>query len=120
MIQLWIALILAQILHALQLHVALQAQVEPFDVSIHLLVELLSMMPDTSTPIVERLVQHGRFLGLIRPSTRLKVVVPDLEPHLLCPAPLLTDLVRRARSAQRNPHPRTAPFLSPFLTQLLI
>lgn len=120
LIQVWIALILAQILHALQVHVALQAEVEPFDVSMHLLVELLSTMPAGSTPMVERLVQQGRFLGLIRPSTRIQVVVPDLEPHMLCPQPLLQDLVRHARYAQRNPHPRTAPFVSRFPTQLLI
>lgn len=35
LIQLWLAFILAQLLHARQLHVALQAEVEPFDVSMH-------------------------------------------------------------------------------------
>jgi hypothetical protein len=120
LIQLWLALILAQLLHALQAHVALQAEVEPFDVSMHLLVDLLGTMPAGSTPIIERLVQQGRFLGLIRPSTRIQVVVPAVQPHTLRPALTLTDLVRRARYAQRNRYPRIAPFFSRFTTQLLI
>jgi hypothetical protein len=120
MIQLWVALILAQLLHALQLHVALQAEVEPFDVSLHILVDLLGSMPAGPTPVLERLIDEGRFLGLIRPSTRLRVVVPDLEPFMRCPVPDLHDLIRHARYAQRNGHPRTAPFVSRFLTQLLI
>ena len=120
LIQLWLALILAQLLHALQAHVALQAEVEPFDVSMHLLVDLLGTMPAGSTPIIERLVQQGRFLGLIRPSTRIQVVVPAVQPHPLRPALTLTDLVRRARYAQRNRYPRIAPFFSRFTTQLLI
>src|SRR6266496_1892457 len=114
LIQLWLALILAQLLHALQ------AQVAPFDVSMHLLVELLGTMPAGSTPLIERLVQQGRFLGLIRPSTRMQVVVPAVQPQTLRPALPLTDLVRRARYAQRNRYPRIAPFFSRFTTQLLI
>jgi Transposase DDE domain len=120
LIQLWLALILAQVLHALQRHVAMQAEVEPFDVSMHLLVDMLGTMPDGPTPVIERLVQQGRFLGLIRPSTRMQVVVPAVPPYTLRPTLSLTDLVRRARYAQRNRYPRTAPFLSRFMTQLLI
>jgi hypothetical protein len=120
LIQLWVALILAQLLHALQLQVALQANVDPFDVSLHLLVELLDTSTAGPTPILDRLVQEGRALGLIRSSTRLIVVVPEIEPHMLCPSPDLKDLKRRARYAQRNPHPRSAPFVSRFSTQLLI
>lgn len=120
LIQLWVALILAQLLHALQLQVALQADVDPFDVSLHVLVELLDTSVAGPTPILDRLVQEGRALGLIRSSTRLIVVVPEIEPHMLCPPPDLKDLKRRARYAQRNPHPRSAPFVSRFSTQLLI
>ncbi len=120
MIQLWVALILAQILHALQLHVALQAEVEPFDISLHVMVDLLGSMPAGPTPVLDRLIEEGRFLGLIRPSTRMRIVVPELEPHMLCPGAVLQDLTRQARYAQRNGHPRTVPFVSRFLTQLLI
>ena len=85
-----------------------------------LLIELLSVVPTDSTPIVEPLVQPGRFLGLIRPSSRTQIVVPEPQSHLPSRLPHLNDGVRHARYAQRNPHPRTAPFVSHFLTQLLI
>jgi IS4 transposase len=120
LIQLWVALILAQLLHALQVHVALQAEVEPFDVSLHVLIEVLGMIPAGSIPILAQLVHHGRALGLLGPSSRLAVVVPTIEPHMLCPPPDLMDLKRRARYAQRHPHPRPTPFVSRFSTQLLM
>jgi hypothetical protein len=120
LIQLWLALILAQLLHALQLQVARQAHVEPFDVSLHVLVEVLDLLPADTTPLIERLVQDGRALGLIRPAHRLQVEVPPSEPHMLCPPADLTQHVRHARYAQRNPHPTRAPFRSRFHTQLLL
>ena len=51
LIQLWLALILAQLLHALQLHVAMQAEVDPFDVSMHVLVELLERSRQNLRPL---------------------------------------------------------------------
>ena len=104
----------------MQLHLALQAEVEPAEISMPLLIELLPVVPTDSTPIVEPLVQPGRFLGLIRPSSRTQIVVPEPQSHLPSRLPHLNDGVRHARYAQRNPHPRTAPFVSHFLTQLLI
>ena len=120
LIQLWIAFILAQLLHALQLHVAMQAAVDPFDVSMPLLVEVLGTLPPGPTSLIERLVHEGRALGLIRPSSRLHIVIPPPQSSPPCPPPTLQDLKRHARYAQRNPHPRRAPFLSRFRTQLLI
>lgn len=120
LIQLWIALILAQVLHALQLHIALQAEVEPFDVSLHLLVELLAILPSGPTPIIDRLIEEGRFLGLIRPSRRTHVQVPNEHVHRVPASQDPSTRRRKARYAQRNPHPRTAPFFSLFQTQLLI
>ncbi len=120
MIQVWVALILAPILHALHLHVAMQAEVEPFDLSLHVMVDLLGSMPAGPTPVVERLIDEGRLLGLLPPSTRTRIMVPELGPHMVCPVPVLKDLTRQARSAQRNGHPRTVPFVSRFLTQLLL
>lgn len=120
LIQLWLALILAQLLHALQLHVALQAEVEPFDVSLPVLLELLPILPASSTPLLAQLVEEGRPLGLIRPSRRYRVVVPqDTSRALTVPLPA-SMRPRAARYAQRNAHPRTTPFRSSFLTQLLI
>jgi len=120
LIQLWLALILAQLLHALQLHVALQAEVEPFDVSFPILLELLPLLPASGPSLLARLVEEGRPLGLIRPSRRYQVVVPQAPSRALTVPPTLPSHPRAARYAQRNPHPRTAPFRSSFLTQLLI
>lgn len=120
LIQLWLALILAQLLHALQLHIAHQTHVDPFDVSLHVLLELLDMQPTGSTATLEVLVQRGRDLGLIRPSTRLQVVVPTVPSRMLVPLPDLSPRMRHARYAQRTSHPRAAPFVSRFSTQLLL
>lgn len=120
MIQLWLALILAQLLHALQLQLARQAHVDPFDVSLHVLLELLDLQPAEPTSTLERLVQTGRALGLIRPSRRLQVVVPTAPTRRLAPLPDLTPRMRHARYAQHNSHPRAAPFISRFSPQLLL
>lgn len=118
--QLWIALILAQLLYALQGHLAVRAEVDPGDVSMHVLIELLGRSPVGPTPILERLVQTGRALGLIRPSRRLQVTVPPIQPHMLCPPTEVQDLTRHARYARPKNPPRLAPFFSRFHTQLLI
>lgn len=118
--QLWIALILAQLLHALQLHLAMQAWVDPFDISMHVLVELLSITPAGPTSMLDRLLQDGRALGLIRPSRRLKVEVPPIQPHMRCCPAQLHDLIRHARYARPKNPSRLAPFISRFHTQLLI
>ena len=121
--QLLAALILAQLLHTLHLEIAAQAQVDPFEVSLPILVKLLAHPPaTTSRPLVPLLAERGRLLGLIRPSTRLQVQAPSipLEQLHLPPADLPT--VRRARYAQRKCRPRTSPppHTPRFSTQLLI
>src|SRR6266550_4199728 len=70
--QLLAALILAQLLHALHLEIAAQAQVDPFEVSLPILVKLLAHPPATTQPLVPLLVERGRLLGLLRPSSRLR------------------------------------------------
>lgn len=118
-VQLWVALILAQLLYGLQRHLALVAQVEPAEVSMHVLVELLRMRPATPTPLLPFLVEQGRTLGLLRPSRRMQVQVPSVCSRSLCPTPQPPP-PRRARYAPPKEPPRSAPFLSSFLTQLLI
>ena len=118
--QLWIALILAQLLHALQVSLAWQAGVDPFDVSLHVLVELLPVVAGGQASIVDRLLSEGRFVGLIRPSSRIQRQVPTGDPQHWPAVPAEPPPPRRARYAQRNPHPRPGPFVSHFTTQLLI
>jgi Transposase DDE domain len=120
--QLLAALILAQLLHALHLEIAAQAQVDPFEVSLPILVKLLAHPPATTQPLVPLLVERGRLLGLIRPSTRLLVEAPAIPLELLHPPPADLPTVRSARYAQRKCHPRTSqpPHTPRFFTQLLI
>lgn len=121
--QLLAALILAQLLHALQLEIAAQAQVDPFEVSLPILVQLLAHPPATTCrPLVPLLVERGRLLGLLRPSTRLQVQAPAIPLEQLHPPPADLPTVRRARYAQRKCRPRTSPppHTPRFSTQLLI
>ena len=118
--QLWIALILAQLLYGVQMHLARQAHVNPSQISMHVLIELVSMSPVGPTPVLERLVQQGRALGLIRPSRRYTVTVPPILPHMLCHPLQVHEATRHARYARPKDPPRLAPFISRFQTQLLI
>jgi hypothetical protein len=120
LIQLWLALILAQLLHALQVEVALQAEVDTYDVSMHLLVELLTITPPQPKPLVVHLAERGRFLGLIRPNRRTKITVPARELEHICSPFQGEPPPRRARYAQRNGHPRKEPFLSRFTSHFLL
>jgi Transposase DDE domain len=120
LIQLWLALLLAQILHALQLAIAQEAGVEPFDVSMHLLVELLATSHMQGGPLVQRLVERGRFLGLIRPSSRKQVLVPALKPECICSRFEGAPPPRKARYAGRNGHGPRQPFHSCFTSHLLL
>ncbi len=120
--QLLAALILAQLLHTLQLEIAAQAQVDPFEVCLPILVKLLAHPPVTTQPLVPLLVQRGRLLGLLRPSTRLQVQAPQIPLHQLHPPPPDLPTLRSARYAQRKCAQRTCPPppLPRIPTQLLI
>lgn len=121
LVQLWVALILAQLLYGLQMHVALRAAVEPAEVSMPILIQLLDLKPAQPTPVLDFLLEKGRVLRLIRPSRRLSVTVPPIEPQMRCePAPSPHPPIRHARYAPAKTPPRSTPFVSPFLTQLLI
>lgn len=121
LIQLWLALILVQILQAMRLQIAWQAGVEPFDVSMPLLVELLS---STSAPnpqaLVPMLVERGRFLGLIRPSRRKLIATPARELEHICSRFEGPPPARHARYAGRNPHGPRKPFHPRFTSHFLL
>jgi hypothetical protein len=101
--QLFCALILAQILHALHLRVAAEAGVELFAVSLPVLVKLLAHAPTQAMEegLYALLVRKGRKLGLLRPSRRYQAVVPALlSPYTPAPPHLLG--LRKERYAKRN------------------
>src|SRR6266487_3031476 len=86
-VQIWCALLLAQVFHGLQVQLAAQEGVEPFDVSIDLLVEVVPRLLQRGIAPLPALGRLGRELGLIRPSTRLQVQVPWVDPSWITPAP---------------------------------
>jgi hypothetical protein len=120
LIQLWLALILAQVLHALQLVTAAAAGVDPFDVSMHLLVEQLASSRLQGGALLDLLVANGRDLGLIRPSSRRLIQAPAFKPECVCSHFEGAPPPRQARYAQRNGHGPRKPFFARFFTHLLL
>ena len=98
--QVWAVLTIAQILHGLQLEIAAKAGVDPFDVSLPLLVEYLPSWNDVD--FIALVVDRGREGGFIRPSRRIRIHTPeiDLENYLAPPVDLI--LEREPRYAGRR------------------
>jgi Transposase DDE domain len=109
-VQIWCALLLAQVFHGLQVQLAAQAGVDPFEVSIDLLVEVVPRLLDRGIAPLPYLVRRGRELGLIRPSSRLEVQVPFVDATWISPAPPEALQPREtARYAQRKCQPGPRP-----------
>jgi hypothetical protein len=110
-VQIWCALLLAQVFHGLQVQLAAQEGVDPFDVSIDLLVEVVPRLLQRGIAPLPYLGQRGRELGHIRPSSRIQIEVPWVDPSWITPAPPEAVLPREtARYAQRKcaPGPRSS------------
>ena len=120
LIQVWAAIILAQVLASLRFQIAEAAEVDFFEVSIEILIELLKQLTHSSRPLLSRLVERGRFWKLLRPHSRQRREVPCVAQEQITPLPADTVLVRPARYAHRNPHPRKIVFPPRFTTRLLI
>ncbi len=111
-VQLWCALLLAQVFHGLQVQLAAQEGVDPFEVSIDVLVEVVPRLLQQGIAPLPYLGRLGRELGLIRPSSRIQVQVPWVDPSWITPAPPEALRPREtARYAQRKcaPGPRPSP-----------
>jgi hypothetical protein len=107
--QVWATLCSAQILHALQLEIAGRAGVDPFDVSLALLVEYLPRLARGGQDPLALFVAEGRRAGFIRPSTRTVIRAPTIAPEQLAPVPPGLVLERPPRYAQRKCGPRPRP-----------
>lgn len=106
--QVWAVFTIAQVFQALRLEVAARAQVDPFEVSLELLVrEFPDFIASEADPIAA-FVACGRQVGYIRPSTRTRIEAPALPAHL---RPLPADLIltRTPRYAQRRTEPGYRP-----------
>lgn len=98
--QVWAVLLISQILHALQLEIAARAGVDPFDVSLTLLVEYLPAWNDID--FIQLAVERGREAGFIRPSRRIRIQTPPVDEQAYVPLPPDLPLVREPRYARRR------------------
>lgn len=108
--QIWGVLIIAQILQALRLEIAGRAGVDPFDVSLPLLVRYLPRWAAQGEDPVEQAVRRGMGMGVIRPSRRLVIAAPtpDLAEYHVPPPDLVVE--RTPRYARRNGGPRPVAY----------
>lgn len=99
-------LILAQILQAVRLEIAARAAVDPFEVSLDLMIRYLPDFAAQGLDPIAAFLVHARELGFIRPSTRTQNRAPELDPARIALLPHGTILQRTPRYAHRNCGPR--------------
>lgn len=105
--QLWATLIIAQVLQSLRLEIAHKAGVDPFEVSIGLLVKYAPQYAYEGRDPVKIFVERGRELGFIRPSRRTRIHAPNIPDEAILPAPPELVLTRTPRYANRKSHRRS-------------
>ena len=96
--QIWATLIISQVLQSMRLEIAHKAGVDPFEVSIGLLVQYAYEGRDPVKIFVER----GRKLGFIRPSRRTRIRARGMRVEEILPAPPGLALIRTTRYANRK------------------
>jgi hypothetical protein len=106
LLQLWAVLIIAQILHALQMEIAGLAKVDPFDVSLDLVTQYVPRLTQEGKNPVQMIVENGHRFGFIRPSRRIRIQAPEYDSSQLMPLPDGIVLTRKPRYAQRKCGPR--------------
>lgn len=74
--QVWAVLILSQILQGLRLEIAGRADVDPFEVSLPLLVAYLPFFASFGGDPLRAFLEDGRRVGFIRPSRRMQIQAP--------------------------------------------
>jgi hypothetical protein len=109
--QVWAVLIISQVLQALRLEIAWKAGVDPFEVSMELLVEYAPQLAADGQDPVELFVERGRFLRFIRPSRRTIIRAPQIPLEAIVPMPPHLVLVRKEHHAGRKcgPRPKVKP-----------
>ncbi len=109
--QIWATLIISQVLQSMRLEIAYKAGVDPFEVSIGLLVEYAPQYAYEGRDPVEVFVKRGRQLGFIRPSRRTRIKTPSIPVGSILPAPPELTLIRTPRYANRRCYRRAANIL---------
>lgn len=106
--QVWAVLTIAQVVQALRVEIAGRAEVDPFAVSLPLLVAYLPLLLADGADPVAFFVTEGRRLQFIRPSTRAVIHGPTLPAAEIRPPPPGLVLVRVPRYARKDCGPRAA------------
>jgi hypothetical protein len=102
-VQVWASAILAQVLHSWQVRIAWQEQVELDEVSLELLLQQARLWMGQGKNVCELVHAHGRFLGIIRPSTRQQIQGPDVPVQAYAwPPPAEVLASRKARCAHKQ------------------
>jgi len=109
--QLWATVILAMLLHALQVQVAADNGVPTFDVSLELLWRYLPELAQHSAKhgisLLQSIKEVGVAIKLIRPSTRIHRSVPLIDWHEIIPPPVDLRWMREPRYAHKTNHTRS-------------
>jgi hypothetical protein len=100
--QVWAVLLIAQVLQALRVLIAAEAGVEPFAVSMPLLVRYLPQYAARGSDPVAAFLADAHRLGFIRPSRRIAITAPEIPATALSPPPPDLVLVRPPRYARRR------------------
>lgn len=104
--QVWAVFIIAQVLQALQMEIAGKVGVDPYDVSLALLVEYVPRLGYAGKDPIKLIIDHGRRTGFIRPSSRIRIRAPGINQDDMIALPDDVILVRKPRYAQRKCHSR--------------
>ncbi|NWJ49171.1 MAG: IS4 family transposase, partial [Chloroflexi bacterium] len=99
--QVWATLIIAQILQAFQMEIAGRAGVDPFEVSLALMIEYLPQFAYDGNDPLESFIKYGREVRFIRPSTRTKILAPTPDWDLYKPLPPDLCFIRKPRYAHK-------------------
>lgn len=102
LLQVWAVLIISQILFALRMEIAGRAKVDPFDVSIKLLVEYFPAWSRDGRDVLSIFVKDGRRGGFIRPSRRIRIETPVIRQAEMHPLPAGIELTRKPRYAGKG------------------
>ena len=87
---------------ALRMEIAGRAKVDPYDVSIKLLVEYMPLWSRDGRDVMTTFVEEGRRAGFIRPSRRIRIQTPLIPASEIVPLPPRTALQRKPRYAGKD------------------
>ena len=100
--QVWACLTIAQVMHGMQMEIALRAGVDVFDVSLPLLIEYAPKIAYTGQDPIQHFVEQGVEARFIRPSRRIRIQTPTIEAQNIQPIPEGLSLQRPPRYAERR------------------